>query len=182
MHCPIYHRLNAPLLQGSIPYVPFLRAPYYVWIGRVPQLATIMAESKTEAPSGFPATFLYTQSWEDPRPDMQVGKLAPSGIALLCAHQTHLMKLSCMHACMFVYSTACLIFGSHTLYDVLSTCSSLASADPYIVCSTDSRKHTPPFTLMDQDMHHSYHVHDHKLYFIVIVTSIDPPSDPLPPI
>lgn len=60
------------MLQGSIPYVPFLRAPYYVWIGRVPQLATIMTETKTEAPSGFPATFLYTQSWEDPRPDMQV--------------------------------------------------------------------------------------------------------------
>ena len=70
----LVHGLHAALLQGSIPYVPFLRAPYYVWIGRVPQLATIMAESKTEAPSGFPATFLYTQSWEDPRPDMQVGK------------------------------------------------------------------------------------------------------------
>lgn len=59
-------------LQGSIPYVPFLRAPYYIWIGRVPQLSTILAEPKTEAPSGFPATFLYTMSWEDPRPDMQV--------------------------------------------------------------------------------------------------------------
>ena len=69
------HELYASVLQGSIPYVPFLRAPYYVWIGRVPQLATIMTETKTEAPSGFPATFLYTQSWEDPRPDMQVRRL-----------------------------------------------------------------------------------------------------------
>lgn len=68
------------VLQGSIPYVPFLRAPYYVWIGRVPQLATIMAETKTEAPSGFPATFLYTQSWEDPRPDMQVSTTTNEGI------------------------------------------------------------------------------------------------------
>lgn len=31
-----------------------------------------MAETKIEAPSGFPATFLYTMSWEDPRPDMEV--------------------------------------------------------------------------------------------------------------
>ena len=32
--------------QGSIPYVPYLRAPYYVWIGHVPQLATILQENK----------------------------------------------------------------------------------------------------------------------------------------
>jgi hypothetical protein len=123
--------------QGSIPYVPHLRAPYYVWIGHVPQLATVLSENKVnaqhnearcqgrerkhggksllaprwlqpfgrvssagpalhfhqlgaitairaltcatcpaasqvEAPPMFPPTFLYTQSWEDPRPDMQV--------------------------------------------------------------------------------------------------------------
>lgn len=27
-----------PRLQGSIPYVPYLRAPYYVWVGRHQQL------------------------------------------------------------------------------------------------------------------------------------------------
>lgn len=27
---------------------------------------------QVEAPPMFPPTFLYTQSWEDPRPDMQV--------------------------------------------------------------------------------------------------------------
>ena len=59
-------------LQGSIPYVPFLRAPYYVWVGHVPQLATILQENKVEAPPMFPPTFLYTQSWEDPRPDARV--------------------------------------------------------------------------------------------------------------
>jgi hypothetical protein len=32
--------------QGSIPYVPYLRAPYYVWIGHVPQLATVLSENK----------------------------------------------------------------------------------------------------------------------------------------
>ena len=32
--------------QGSIPYVPLLRAPYYCWIGHVPQLATVLSENK----------------------------------------------------------------------------------------------------------------------------------------
>ena len=59
-------------MQGSIPYVPYLRAPFYVWVGHVPQLATVLAENKVEAPPMFPPTFLYTQSWEDPRPDMEV--------------------------------------------------------------------------------------------------------------
>jgi betaine lipid synthase len=58
--------------QGSIPYVPYLRAPYYVWVGRVPQIATVLAENKVEAPAMFPPTFLYTTSWEDPRPDIEV--------------------------------------------------------------------------------------------------------------
>lgn len=52
--------------------MPFLRAPYYVWVGHVPQLATVMTENKVEAPPMFPPTFLYTMSWEDPRPDMEV--------------------------------------------------------------------------------------------------------------
>lgn len=59
-------------MQGSIPYVPYLRAPFYVWVGHVPQLATVLAENKVEAPPMFPPTFLYTQSWEDPRPDVEV--------------------------------------------------------------------------------------------------------------
>ena len=59
-------------MQGSIPYVPYLRAPFYVWVGHVPQLSTVLAENKVEAPPMFPPTFLYTQSWEDPRPDMEV--------------------------------------------------------------------------------------------------------------
>ena len=64
--------LTEAVVQGSIPYVPYLRAPYYVWVGHVPQLATVLAENKVEAPPMFPPTFLYTQSWEDPRPDMEV--------------------------------------------------------------------------------------------------------------
>ena len=64
--------ISAAVLQGSIPWVPYLRAPFYVWVGRVRPLARVVAEPKVEAPPCFPPTFLYTQSWEDPRPDMQV--------------------------------------------------------------------------------------------------------------
>eukprot|EP00887_Chlorella_sp_A99_P007332 scaffold2.g7332.t1 len=32
--------------EGSIPYVPFLRAPYYVWVGRIPKLETLLVENK----------------------------------------------------------------------------------------------------------------------------------------
>jgi betaine lipid synthase len=43
--------------QGSIPYVPYLRAPYYVWIGHVPQLATVLSENKVgQARGGAAAT------------------------------------------------------------------------------------------------------------------------------
>ena len=66
--------------QGSIPFVPYLRAPYFVWIGHVPQLATVLEENRVEAPPMFPPTFLYTQSWEDPRPDME---------ARGCLHSLH---------------------------------------------------------------------------------------------
>ena len=64
--------------QGSIPYVPYLRAPWYVWVGRPWQDAGgkvigVHHEQRVEAPARFPPTFLYTQSWEDPEPDMKVG-------------------------------------------------------------------------------------------------------------
>lgn len=62
-------------MQGHIPYVPYLRAPFYVWVGRVRQVQSTAAESKVEAPATFPPTFLYTMSWEDPRPDMEVCSL-----------------------------------------------------------------------------------------------------------
>ncbi|MEW5303500.1 MAG: hypothetical protein WDW38_001833 [Sanguina aurantia] len=58
--------------QGSIPYVPYLRAPYYVWLGRHRQLGHAIHENKVDRPALFPPTFLYTQSWEDPEPDMKV--------------------------------------------------------------------------------------------------------------
>eukprot|EP00850_Spirogloea_muscicola_P021425 SM000249S08236 [mRNA] locus=s249:17321:22871:+ [translate_table: standard] len=67
--------------RGKIPYVPYLRAPYYTWIGRrrentkidlrrFPARASDEFESKR--PPGFPPTFLYSLSWEDPREDDKV--------------------------------------------------------------------------------------------------------------
>jgi betaine lipid synthase len=48
--------------EGSIPYVPYLRAPYYIWLGRHPQFDHAEVEIKVEPPVLFPPTFLYTQS------------------------------------------------------------------------------------------------------------------------
>lgn len=60
--------------------VPYLRAPYFAWVGRPwadsrlssGVLTTHPHEQKVERPALFPPTFLYTQSWEDPEPDMKV--------------------------------------------------------------------------------------------------------------
>lgn len=68
--------------QGSIPYVPYLRAPYYVWIGRKPTGGVVTHEAKAEAPALFPPTFLYSQSWEDPAPDMKVMNITEKDVCL----------------------------------------------------------------------------------------------------
>ena len=39
--------------EGSIPYVPFLRAPYYVWVGRIPRLETLLVENKVPVGGGW---------------------------------------------------------------------------------------------------------------------------------
>ena len=41
--------------EGSIPYVPWFRAPYYVWVGRVPRLETLLVENKASAGGGWGA-------------------------------------------------------------------------------------------------------------------------------
>lgn len=67
----------SPLLIAYIPHrVPYLRAPYYAWVGRpwADARSCIHHEQKVERPALFPPTFLYTQSWEDPEPDMKVGQ------------------------------------------------------------------------------------------------------------
>ena len=68
--------------QGSIPYVPYLRAPYYVWIGRKPTSGHAPHEARAEAPALFPPTFLYSQSWEDPAPDMKVFNINDKDVCL----------------------------------------------------------------------------------------------------
>ncbi|CAD7703949.1 unnamed protein product [Ostreobium quekettii] len=64
--------------QGSIPYVPYLRAPWYVWVGRLKDAHAGYTdhEAKVEAPPLFPPTFLYNMSWEDPEADMDVLELS----------------------------------------------------------------------------------------------------------
>ena len=79
------HRLYEVNKQGSIPYVPYLRAPYYFWVGRKKTEAELRGaevEERVEAPSLFPPTFLYTQSWEDPEPDLPVLGVQPGDVAL----------------------------------------------------------------------------------------------------
>ncbi len=44
--CIVLRAQCAFALQGSIPYVPYLRAPYYVWVGHMPQLASVLRENK----------------------------------------------------------------------------------------------------------------------------------------
>ncbi|CAG9467464.1 unnamed protein product [Pedinophyceae sp. YPF-701] len=82
------HRLQRVMevnSQGSIPYVPYLRAPWYVWVGQKGKPGVdvdLENELHHEAPPRFPPTFLYTQSWEDPRPDMEVLKINSDDVVL----------------------------------------------------------------------------------------------------
>ncbi|KAF6256794.1 hypothetical protein COO60DRAFT_1656840 [Scenedesmus sp. NREL 46B-D3] len=70
--------------EGSIPWVPYLRAPFFVWLGRpwADSAKQAAHEQKVEAPALFPPTFLYTQSWEDPEPDMKVMRICPDDTVL----------------------------------------------------------------------------------------------------
>ena len=89
--------------EGGIPYVPYLRAPWYAWIGRAEREGGVGAgavaaaaakggavyalqarhvEPAPEAPSAFPPTFLYTMSWEDPRADEDFLRIGPGSQVL----------------------------------------------------------------------------------------------------
>jgi len=68
--------------EGKIPYVPLLRAPYYIWIGQKDTMFIHHTEARVEAPPLFPPTFLYSQSWEDPAPDAEVLKISPKDVVL----------------------------------------------------------------------------------------------------
>jgi betaine lipid synthase len=71
---PVYE-YNA---RGNVPYLPYLQAPYYQWIGRRRDYAgknlsrfpaRASDEFEAKRPPAFPPTFLYSLSWEDPRED-----------------------------------------------------------------------------------------------------------------
>ena len=58
-----------------------------------PRPADTPHENRVDRPALFPPTFLYTQSWEDPEPDMKVG------YARMYVH-AHVRMHTCMHVCM----------------------------------------------------------------------------------
>eukprot|EP00271_Cylindrocystis_brebissonii_P006722 TRINITY_DN19505_c0_g1_i1.p1 TRINITY_DN19505_c0_g1~~TRINITY_DN19505_c0_g1_i1.p1 ORF type:complete len:708 (+),score=127.24 TRINITY_DN19505_c0_g1_i1:145-2268(+) len=77
--------------RGKIPYVPYLRAPFYLWIGRQKSServniqrfpARASDEFVYKRPPGFPPTFLYSLSWEDPREDDKVLDVNPDDTIL----------------------------------------------------------------------------------------------------
>jgi hypothetical protein len=79
--------------------VPYLRAPFFVWLGRPWADSAKQAhhEQKVEAPALFPPTFLYTQSWEDPEPDMKVG----GGLDVLTnsGYKVLFQRYDCLNQC-----------------------------------------------------------------------------------
>lgn len=75
--------------SGSVPYMPLMKAPYYIWVGtntnyssrlRIP--LNNIAIKTTKAPITFPPTFMYHQSWEDPVPDHEVLQIKPTDVCL----------------------------------------------------------------------------------------------------
>jgi betaine lipid synthase len=70
---------------GTIPYIPFLKAPYYTWVGVPPSDANVEraeAEAKRSRPMTFPPTFIYSVNWEDPIVDKPILKIGPDDVVL----------------------------------------------------------------------------------------------------
>lgn len=60
---------------GRLPYVPLIKAPWYLWIGTKQKYTPSWQSQMISAPNAtalFPSTFLYHQSWEDPDVDAPV--------------------------------------------------------------------------------------------------------------
>jgi len=68
--------------RGSLPYVPYIKAPYYVWIGKKSADLITETESMNRRPHLFPPTFLYSLSWECPRADEPVLKTTTGDVCL----------------------------------------------------------------------------------------------------
>ena len=73
---------------GSIPYLPVVRPPFYVWIGRPKGVGSKRASERHNQPPrakagwGFPTTFIYSMTWEDPEVDSHVFKMQPDDVVL----------------------------------------------------------------------------------------------------
>jgi len=93
--------------QGSIPYVPFLRVPWYVWIGRKQSSNLHSVVHRAQAPPLFPPTFLYTMSWEDPDADATVLNINEDDVCLtLTSGGCNSLNLL-LHGAKDVYSVDC---------------------------------------------------------------------------
>lgn len=58
---------------GHIPFVPVIQAPFYIWLGRVHHDNRLHPAVSTVRPGkGFPSTFIYSMTWEDPTEDAKV--------------------------------------------------------------------------------------------------------------
>ena len=78
-----FHTQYVQTSDGSVPYVPYLKAPYYVWIGtKMTGGGHSVDIRRSRAPLGFPPTFLYHQSWEDPEADDPVLDIQPTDTCL----------------------------------------------------------------------------------------------------
>lgn len=71
----IFKRLYEHNGYGDIPYMPFIKAPYYIWVGNQNGPKHLVQAKVKMAPKFFPPTFLYHQSWEDPAVDENVLEL-----------------------------------------------------------------------------------------------------------
>ena len=71
--------------SGAIPYIPFIKAPYYTWVGVPPTDVNVQreeAEAKKSRPLTFPPTFIYSVNWEDPIVDKPILKIGPEDVVL----------------------------------------------------------------------------------------------------
>jgi betaine lipid synthase len=80
----VFQTLHEHNDYGSVPYM-MVKAPYYIWIGGKSDVGLFKSSvciKNTKAPSLFPSTFLYHQSWEDPIPDHKVLNITQNDVCL----------------------------------------------------------------------------------------------------
>lgn len=82
----LFHKVFEHNADGTVPYLPFLRVPYCIWVGsnskhkHIPHAQVSIAHCNR--PLTFPSSFLYHQSWEDPKADIPHLDLNPTDSVL----------------------------------------------------------------------------------------------------